>query len=239
MKNELQVFESQEFGKLTVIEVDGQPWFIGREVASMLGYKNTPDAIKQHCKYNQLFVNTNDSLLVKTPPNGIQIINEKDVYRLIMRSKLPSAERFQDWVCDEVLPSIRKTGSYSEKELSPAEFLLHQAQRMVDQERKMKQIETEQKKQSLELEEIKAKVTTTNSDFYTVSGFAAIRNLRHLDVNKANLLGRLASKLSRHYGIDIGKVKDERYGSVNTYHIDILTEAFRSFQREQKGRLLP
>ena len=112
MKNEMIVFESQEFGKLTVVEIEGKPWFIGREVATMLGYTDTAQAVKLHCKYVKLLKNV-DTTFLEIAPRGIQIINEKDIYRLIMRSKLPSAERFQDWVCDEILPSIRKTGSYN------------------------------------------------------------------------------------------------------------------------------
>jgi len=109
---ELMIFENDDFGKLTVIYKDDEPWFIGREVAAILGYKNTAEAIKDHCKYMKLLKNSK-TLLLEIPSRGLQIINEKDVYRLIMRSKLESAEKFQDWVMDEVLPSIRKTGSYS------------------------------------------------------------------------------------------------------------------------------
>lgn len=105
---DLQVFENAEFGKLTVIEKDGEPWFIGKEVAEILGYKNGSRDVERHCKYVKLLKST-ETVLLEIPPRGIQIINEKDVYRLIMRSKLESAEKFQDWVMDEVLPSIRKT----------------------------------------------------------------------------------------------------------------------------------
>ena len=109
---DLQVFESSEFGKLTVVEKDGEPWFIGKEVATMLGYSNTAEAVMDHCKYAKILKNS-ETRLLEIPPRGIQIINEKDVYRLIMRSKLESAEKFQDWVMDEVLPSIRKNGMYA------------------------------------------------------------------------------------------------------------------------------
>lgn len=105
--NELQIFENEEFGKVRTIEIDGKPYFSASDVAKALGYSNVHDAIGRHCKG-----------VVKhdTPTNsGIQPINfipEGDIYRLIVRSQLPSAERFEAWVFDEVLPSIRKTGGY-------------------------------------------------------------------------------------------------------------------------------
>lgn len=105
--NELQIFNSGEFGEIRTIEIDGKPYFVGTDVAKALGYNNPRDAVSRHCKG-----------VVKhdTPTSsGVQsmsYINEGDLYRLIMKSKLPSAEKFESWVMDEVFPTIRKTGSY-------------------------------------------------------------------------------------------------------------------------------
>lgn len=105
--NKLQIFNSGEFGEIRTIEIDGKPYFVGTDVAKALGYNNPRDAVSRHCKG-----------VVKhdTPTSsGVQLmsyINEGDLYRLIMKSKLPSAEKFEAWVMDEVLPTIRKTGSY-------------------------------------------------------------------------------------------------------------------------------
>lgn len=106
--NELQIFKNEEFGQVRTIEVDGKPYFAASDVAIALGYSNPRDAISRHCKG-----------VVKhdTPTNsGYQVINyipEGDLYRLIVSSKLPSAEKFERWVFDEVIPSIRKTGGYN------------------------------------------------------------------------------------------------------------------------------
>lgn len=90
----------------TVVK-DGEPWFVAKDVAEILGYKNTSKAISDHCKGG------NETLL---PSAGgmqtVKIIPERDIYRLVMKSKLPSAEKFEEWVVSEVLPSIRKTGGY-------------------------------------------------------------------------------------------------------------------------------
>lgn len=90
----------------------GEPWFVANDVASALGYAVPKKAVIDHCKYAEIFKGT-DSVPLTDSPRGISIIPESDVYRLIMRSNLPNAERFQDWVVEEVLPSIRKTGNYS------------------------------------------------------------------------------------------------------------------------------
>lgn len=105
--NEIKIFENQEFGKVRALEIDGKPYFCAADVAKALGYSNCNDAVIRHCR-----------AIVKcdTPISGkIQEVNyipEGDVYRLIVRSKLPSAEKFEKWVFDEVLPSIRQTGGY-------------------------------------------------------------------------------------------------------------------------------
>jgi prophage antirepressor-like protein len=91
--------------------VDGEPWFVAKDVAEVLGYANSSRSIQDHCKAAQILKST-DSVVLEIPPRGLQIIPERDVYRLVMRSKLPAAEQFEEWVVSEVLPQIRKTGSY-------------------------------------------------------------------------------------------------------------------------------
>ncbi|HGT0248263.1 TPA: Bro-N domain-containing protein, partial [Clostridioides difficile] len=102
----LQIFEKLEFGQIRMAEIDNKPYFVGKDVAKSLGYKNTNDAILRHCKG----VVKHEGFKI----NGIKIalITEGDVYRLIVGSNLPNAEKFESWVFDEVLPSIRETGQY-------------------------------------------------------------------------------------------------------------------------------
>lgn len=107
MKTQLQQFQNEEFGSLEILMIDGKPYFPATECARILGYTNPQKAIRDHCK------GVNESF---TPSaGGIQkkkFLPEGDLYRLIIRSRLPSAERFEKWVFDEVLPSIRKHGAY-------------------------------------------------------------------------------------------------------------------------------
>lgn len=133
--NELQIFNSGEFGEIRTIEIDGKPYFVGTDVAKALGYNNPRDAVSRHCKG-----------VVKhdTPTSsGIQsmsYINEGDLYRLIMKSKLPSAEKFESWVMDEVLPTIRKTGSY-QKPLTTVEQIQVIATGFLDHEERLNRLE--------------------------------------------------------------------------------------------------
>lgn len=133
--NELQIFNSEEFGDIRTAEIDGKPYFVGTDVAKALGYNNPRDAVSRHCK----------GVVKRDTPtsSGIQsmsYINEGDLYRLIMKSKLPSAEKFESWVMDEVLPTIRKTGSY-QKPLTTVEQIQVIATGFLDHEERLNRLE--------------------------------------------------------------------------------------------------
>ena len=133
--NELQIFNSEEFGDIRTAEIDGKPYFVGTDVAKALGYNNPRDAVSRHCK----------GVVKRDTPtsSGIQsmsYINEGDLYRLIMKSKLPSAEKFESWVMDEVLPIIRKTGSYR-KPLTTVEQIQVIATGFLDHEERLNRLE--------------------------------------------------------------------------------------------------
>lgn len=105
--NEIVIFENPEFGKVRVVTVDDRPYFCGADVAKALGYVNSRKALADHCKGV-----TKCDIPTRGGKQEMIFIPESDVYRLVMRSKLPDAERFQDWVVEEVLPSIRRSGGY-------------------------------------------------------------------------------------------------------------------------------
>lgn len=104
------------------------------------------------------------------------------------------------------------------KPKSPAEMLVVYANQLLENERRMNTIESK-------VNEINAKITTHNEDYFTIAGYASLRGV-NIDTSKANMLGRKAAKLSRVYGYDIGKVTDSRFGKVNSYHLDILKNIF-------------
>ena len=111
MTNDIKIFENSEFGQIRTINHNNKPYFIAKDVATALGYKSPKDAISYHCKGA-----VSHRLLTNGGNQDIKIIPEGDVYKLIMKSQLPLAEKFQDWVCNEVLPTIRETGGYVQKD---------------------------------------------------------------------------------------------------------------------------
>lgn len=116
--NELQIFNSEEFGEIRTVTIDNEPWFVGKDVATALGYSNTRDALATHVsEEDKNTVVISDGK--RGNPNQV-VINESGLYALIFGSKLESAKRFKRWVTSEVLPTIRKTGSY-QKPMTTAE----------------------------------------------------------------------------------------------------------------------
>lgn len=113
---QLKIFENEEFGQIRTALRDGEVWFVGKDVAEALGYANARDAINKH-------VDSEDKGVAKCDTLGgaqeLTVINESGLYSLILGSKLESAKRFKRWVTSEVLPAIRKTGSYDMDEYSP------------------------------------------------------------------------------------------------------------------------
>ncbi len=109
--DQMEIFKNPEFGSIRVIEENGKYLFCGLDIAVALGYSNPRDALRRHCKG----VVKRDTL-TEGGPQQLSFIPEGDVYRLIVHSKLPSAERFEKWVFDEVLPTIRKHGAYITRE---------------------------------------------------------------------------------------------------------------------------
>lgn len=107
--NDLQIFNNPEFGEIRAVEIDGEPWFVGKDMAAALGYGDTDQALRKH-------IDDEDKLSRQFDGSGqnrnMTIINESGVYSLIFSSKLESAKQFKRWVTAEVLPSIRKHGAY-------------------------------------------------------------------------------------------------------------------------------
>lgn len=141
--NELQLFNNSEFGSVRAIQQDGEPWFVGRDVAIALGYANPQKAIIDH-------VDDDDKGVTKwNTPGGMQsltIINESGLYSLILSSKLPSARKFKRWITAEVIPTIRKTGGYTLVPKTFAEALRLAAEQQEQIELQQRQLEAERPK---------------------------------------------------------------------------------------------
>lgn len=106
---DMQIFTNKEFGQVRTLEIDGQPFFVGKDVTDILGYQNPSKALKDHVDDEDKL---NNETLSSLGQRGGWLINESGLYSLILSSKLPQAKSFKRWVTNEVLPSIRKHGSY-------------------------------------------------------------------------------------------------------------------------------
>ncbi|MCD8872758.1 ORF6C domain-containing protein [Mammaliicoccus sciuri] len=118
MTNELQIFKNASFGNLEVLTIEGKQWFPAIKVAEILGYSNPHDAINRHSKTKGV---VKREVLSNGGIQNKKFIDEGNLYRLITKSKLPQAEQFEEWVFDDVLPTLRKTGSYQVKPLTTSE----------------------------------------------------------------------------------------------------------------------
>lgn len=182
--NEMQVFSNPEFGTIRTTEIDGEPWFAGRDVAHVLGYANTKDALSRH-------VDADDKRGSRFPtPSGAQemtVINESGLYALVLSSKLPGARQFKRWVTSEVLPSIRRNGAYMtpeviERTLTDPDYIIQLATTLKQEQQKRRALE-----QQAEVDRPKVL-------------FADAVSASHTSI----LVGELA-KLLRQNGVNIGQ----------------------------------
>ena len=110
---QVMLFENEEFGKFRTLVIDGEYYFVGKDIAEILGYSNTKDAIAVHVdEEDKRIIQRSENTTLEIPNRGLTIINESGFYSLALSSKLPTAKKFKRWVTSEVLPSIRQTGNY-------------------------------------------------------------------------------------------------------------------------------
>lgn len=207
--NELQIFNNPEFGNIRVVEIDGEPWFVGKDIANALGYADVNRAVAQHVDnedrkvlgrkaYGDLFPSLWDG---ENDFSNKVVINESGVYTLIMQSNLPNAKKFQHWVTHDVLPTIRKHGAYMtpeviERTLTDPDYIIQLATTLKEERQKRRVLEAK-------AEEDKPKVLFADS-------VAAS--------NTSILVGELA-KLLRQNGVDIGGTRLFRWMRENGYLI--------------------
>jgi len=141
--NEIKIFENSTFGKVRTVELNGEPYFVGRDVAKALGYSNVHDALNKHVDKEDKGVAKCDTL---GGTQDITVINESGVYSLVFSSKLPRAKEFKHWVTSEILPSIRRHGAYMTddilaKTIENPDFLINLLNDMKQEKEKRKELE--------------------------------------------------------------------------------------------------
>lgn len=188
MDNQLQVFKNNEFGQVRALEINGEPYFVGKDVAEQLGYSNPQKAIRDHVDKEDKTLN---DLFTVNGTKGI-LINESGLYSLILSSKLPSAKKFKRWVTDEVLPSIRKHGAYMtentlEKALTSPDFLIQLATNLKEEKEKRRLLEEEKKVNAPKV--IFADAVSASKTSILVGELAKILKQNGVDIGQKRLFG--------------------------------------------------
>lgn len=151
--NELQIFNSPEFGQVRTIVIDNEVWFVGKDVAEALGYSDTNQAIRKHIDEEDKLTRQIDGIGQK---REMYIINESGLYSLVLSSKLPTAKKFKRWITKEVIPSIRKHGGYIvNKPMNQLEILAQSVKILQEQEQKLAEHDTRIEKIENNVNEIK------------------------------------------------------------------------------------
>ena len=215
--NHLTPFHFGDQQVRVISDDQGDPWFVAADVCA---------ALTVNTEQTRRLDDDEKGLRTVQTPGGLQemlTINESGLYSLILTSRKPSAKKFKKWVTSEVLPSIRRTGAYA----TPAMPVVKNAamQLVIAQAMELDRLEQEQQRLASRVEAVESRVSTQDSMFYTILGYAK-RCGAFVDNARASVLGRLATRLSRERDYPVGQASDPRFGVVGTYHTDILREVF-------------
>lgn len=220
---EMQIFNSGEFGDIRTVTIDGEPWFVGKDVAKALGYSNTRDALATHIsEEDKNTVAISDGK--RGNPNQV-VINESGLYALIFGSKLDSAKRFKRWVTSEVLPSIRRTGSYGIPLTIPEQIQLL-AKGNVELERKIDTIQSDVEaiKADLPILPIEAERITTATKKKGVEVLGGINSSAYRNKGlRQKLYSNLYSNLKYNFGV-------RSYKSIKRSQCDKAIDIINSYQ---------
>ena len=198
-------YESQQIR--IIQDEQGEPWWIASDVCEIIGLSNTTEALRN--------LDNDEKSTLRISEGGPErnIINEPGLYSLVIRSNKPEAKMFKRWVTHEVLPSIRKNGRYQIQGLSELDLIIKSAQALKKIDERLTSLEA------------KSHYNSGHTGYWTITAWCKLNKFT-LTLDEANRKGRDAVKLSREWGVDIGKVKDERFGAVNSYREDVLDEIF-------------
>ena len=215
--NELQIFSNEEFGSVRTVTKDNKTYFVGNDVAKALGYSETAKAIRTHCKgVSEMDIPTNGGV------QTMKMITEGDIYRLVIKSQLPQAEKFESWVFDNVLPSIRKTGSYAVPMTTGEQIqLLAQGnvelnQRVDKVEDKVRSLEDDMPLYGCEIDEVQKHVRKKGVEVLGGKGSEAYRD----GSVRSQVYSDIYNQLKREYGC-VSSYKSIKRKYVDAVHVFI------------------
>jgi prophage antirepressor-like protein len=216
--------------QVRVLMLDNNPWFVALDVCKILGITNNRDALTRLKEYEKGNVAIADAI---GRNQDTAIISEPGLYRLILTSRKPEAEPFQDWVCQEVLPQIRKTGSYQVKPKSEIELLIESAQHLLKLQQEQERIKLEQQLQSQKMAELESlthqhdseidRIFNPNGHYFSIMGYYNNHKLGAISLVEAAAIGKKVTAYCKSKGILITPMNDPRFGRVNTYPEDAIS----------------
>ena len=194
-KNEIEIFKNEEFGQVRTLEIDGKPYFVASDIAKALGYKRPNGAISAHCRYTAKHSIPHPQSKTKTM--DVNVIPEGDLYRLITNSELPAAEKFESWIFDEVLPTIRKHGAYMtndviERTLTDPDYLIQLATALKE-ERQARQLAEQTIEKQKPLVDFANQVSDT-TDLIDMKTMAKLLKDENLNIGRNRLFEFLRMK---------------------------------------------
>lgn len=206
--NDIMIFNNPEFGEIRTVEVGGEPWLVGLDAAQALGYQNGSRDINRHVDEED---RKNISIYDGTQNRTMTIINESGLYSLVLSSKLPGAKKFRRWVTSEVLPSIRKHGTYMtsdtiDKMINSPEFGIKLLTALKDEQDKRKSLEAE---------------LDRSKEWYSIKRVAHMNGVSH----KAFDWRKLKIE-SQRQGYGVKKIFDVNYGTINVYHMNVWEKVY-------------
>lgn len=229
----IEIFKNEEFGEVRVLEINNEHWFVGKDIAKILGYKDVSSAILDHVdEEDRVNSKTQGCFAVELGQRGSWLINESGLYSLILSSKLSSAKKFKRWVTSEVLPTIRKHGAYMtddvlEQAIENPDFMIGILQNLKKEKEKVKLLKNENNKLVEKIEEDKPKVTFATrvmnaKDNVTVTVLSKMISDEGFNISNRKLYGQLREwgyiyKRSR---MPIQKYVEKGYFVVKTDTID-------------------
>lgn len=223
-----KIFSKENLGSVRTVLLNNEVWFCIKDVCDILELTN-PTVVAKRLDEDE---KAKFDLGLK---NGelTNFTNESGLYTLILRSDKPEAKPFRKWITSEVIPAIRKTGKYEEKPMTSAQYLLQQAQWMVEAENRMNNIENDVAQTNQSIGNMKKDITriehnerrTVTSNHLTVIAYANMKGIKPNTYN-SSVMGRKATKVCRTRGLLTGTVVDSKYGLINTYPLGVLDEIF-------------
>ena len=228
--------------QVRTVLIDGEPWFVAADVCAALTIASYRDAI------SSLDEDDRDAVGITDAIGRIQetsVVNESGLYNLIFRSRKPEAKAFKKWVTSEVLPSIRKSGSYdiNSRPLTQAEIILASAQQLVAHERTIREhdsrievLESENKEKDRIIASMKEELKEfrDEEEYYTAKAAMKMYGYTQISEQEASAVGRKLSLLSREMGYEKKSRNHAVYGNVGLYHIDVIAHYFEDVLGESR-----